>query len=77
MKIPDYITIMDCKYLKPFDWSKHVLPAGTFVKPLEPTYLPAHIKAGIDYETFRPETEIFVYCSVGIIVIPKHAIRSV
>lgn len=53
-----------------------IIAAGTFVKPIETVYLPDHIKEEASYRWFQKSTEQFVYCSYGILVIPKHIIRE-
>lgn len=57
--------------------SHKVLPANSHVKPIEPNWLPAHLKNTSDYKFFRPEKEVFVYCHFGIVVIPLSNMRRV
>ncbi len=76
VKTANYVTIAPAQFIQD-DWSKKELPAGTFVKPIHPVYLPAHIKSTLVYEWFNPVHEVFVYCSYGIIVIDKKNMREV
>lgn len=50
-----------------------VLEAGTFVRPIEAKYLPAHI----EIKFFNPDTETFAFTSHGIVKLPWSAIRKV
>lgn len=77
LKTTDYVLSVNVSVLKNERWDKLVIPAGTFVKPIETTYLPAHIKKGDLFKLFMPATEIYVYCSYGMFPVPKDAIRSV
>lgn len=58
-------------------WNEVVLPVGSFVKPLELTYLPQHIKDGNDYRWYTPSKEVFVYCHYGIVLLPRDLIRRI
>lgn len=53
------------------------LPRGTFVRPIEKQYVPKHILDDPRYKYFTPETEMFIYCYFGIIVIRKELVRRV
>lgn len=54
-----------------------ILPANSFIKLIEPIWLPTHIKESTDFRWFKPEREVFVYCHFGIIIIPLSNIRRV
>lgn len=75
IKTANYTIIEEHRILTP-DWKEKIIPAGTFVKPIHIYYLPDHIKKTNDYKYFVSATEQFVYCSYGIIVVPKHIIRE-
>lgn len=77
VKTPNYVTNEDCEYSVDKGWSKKVLEKNTFVKPIEEPYLPAHLKDSIDYKFWNREKETYVYCSKGIILIPRKVIREV
>lgn len=53
------------------------LPANAFIKPIEDVYLPAHIKNSESYKFYNPTTEVYVYCSFGIVLLSKQIIRKV
>lgn len=71
--VPDYITTED---IKVGDWAhSSVLPSGTFVKPIEAHNLPRHIKTSDAFKYFKPLTQVYVYCSYGILCIERESIR--
>lgn len=73
---PNYITMREYNVAKN-SWDVKTLPVGTFVRPIDPVYLPAHIKETTDYKWLNPKTEVFVYCSHGIVLLPLSLIRRV
>jgi hypothetical protein len=77
MKLQDYCTKEEYQYYRSGGLEPIVLPAGTFVKILEPIYLPRHIKESDDYKYYKPETQSWVYCHFGIIVLPDKIIRKI
>lgn len=76
MKIPTYITTEEHRIYMGISDAK-VLVAGAFVKPIGLQYLPAHIKDTTDYRFFDPKTDVFVYCSFGIIKLPQAIVREI
>lgn len=79
MRVDDYMTSEDCYIIKPDATTIDqmiTLPAGTFVKPIEPYYLPDHIKNSDDYASFSPKTQVYVYCHYGIVAIPRRVLRK-
>ncbi len=75
-KTPDYITTEDFRFTR--DWHNELtIPKGCFVRPIETYYLPKHIKDDSWYKWFDPDKEIHVYCSFGIVCIPKKIVRRV
>lgn len=51
-----------------------IIPAGAFVRPIEPCYVPKHIVER--WKSFDPKTDFYVYCSHGLIVVPKKLVRE-
>jgi hypothetical protein len=56
-----------------------VLPANSFVRPIEYTYVPKYLKEIEDmpYQRFNPQTEVFCYTHWGIVVLPLKLLRRV
>lgn len=77
MKTPDYVTSEDYKFIYNELWDKKVLPARTFVRPIELKYVPQHIKDSFFHKFFDSKTEVYVYCSYGMIAIPIKLLRQV
>lgn len=50
------------------------LPQGTFVRPIELTYVPKHITEG--NKIFSKDTEVYCYTRYGILAIPRKIIRE-
>lgn len=53
------------------------LKAGSFVVPIDPYWLPAHIKNDSKHRFFDPSKEAYCYTAYGIVIIPKQFIRDV
>lgn len=54
--------------------SRVVLAPGTFVRPINSSYVPAHIKNSIFW--FDPNRDEYCYTPKGILIIPKSSIRK-
>ncbi len=52
-----------------------VIPAGTFVKPIEFHYLPVHVKD--NHKSINKLTEVICYTRYGMIRIDRSKIRRV
>lgn len=52
-----------------------IIPAGTFVRPIEYCYVPKHVKDDPRWRHFDQKTEIFCYCSYGMVPILREKIR--
>ncbi len=52
------------------------LPAGTFVRPIHIDYVPKHVINDKRWEYFNPNTDVFAYTSIGIVMIPKNIMRE-
>jgi len=78
MKITDYKTKEECNCWTTSDpMTRQTLPAGIFVKPLDVYYLPQHIKESLAYKWYDSTKDVFVYCSVGIVVLAQKNICAV
>jgi hypothetical protein len=77
MKVQEFCLSENFSYVEPGTWDTNVIPQGTFVKPLNIYYVPKHIKDDPIHLFFDPTNEVFVYCSYGIIPIPKKYIREI
>ena len=74
MKTPNYV--LDEDFSIPYGHHDvKVLPAGTFVRPIETCYVPKHIKD--ENKWFNEKTDCYCYTRIGIIVIPKKYVRKV
>lgn len=72
-KTPDYILIEDYTcYMGPGD--PIILKAGSFARPLEPNWVPEHVKTG--YRSASP-SQVHCYTHYGIIPVPKKLLRKV
>lgn len=55
-------------------WGSKVLPVGSFIRPLQLTYVPQHI---IDkFPGFDKERQVFAYTKYGIVPVPKSIVRE-
>ncbi len=54
-----------------------VLPAGSFVKPIETRYLPPHVLKDPKNKYFTEKTEVICYTRLGMVAIPRNIIREV
>lgn len=72
---PNYVLTEDFTVYAKFS-SNTILPAGTFVRPIEVTWLPKHILELSEHLWFNPQKEIYVYTSAGIIIVPKDIVRK-
>lgn len=52
------------------------LPAGSYVRPIELSYVPPHVKEDSRWKYFNKELEVFAYTKFGIIPIPKYILRD-
>lgn len=74
---PNYLTTEECSFvLNDNIWEKKILPAGTFVRPIDVRWLPNHIKESSSFRWMNDATEVFVYCKFGIILIPIKIVRK-
>jgi len=76
MRIQEYITKEDHQ-ISYGSYDKKLLPMGSFVKPIYEYYLPRHIKESDDFKQLNRDTQVYVYCRFGIVIIPKSIIREI
>ena len=79
MKTPNYILKEELKYPSERGAMHDLktLPAGSFVRPIQPQYIPKHVLEDERWRWFTPSTDTFAYTSQGIVMIPKNIIREV
>ncbi len=53
-----------------------VLPAGSFVRPLELCYVPKHVLEDPQWRYFDKEIEVFVFTKFGIVAVPKRLVKE-
>lgn len=77
MKTPNYVLLENHSYQDPSSaWhDPKIIPAGTFVKPIDIMYVPLHVKERWKY--FKPGIEVFVYSSHGMFPVLKRIVREV
>ena len=51
------------------------LPQNAYVCPIDPYYLPRHLKESSEYAFFNAETHVYCYTRYGLIPIPKNIVR--
>lgn len=76
MRIPEYLTTEDIT-IRLGSNQTQVLPANSFVKPIDFGYLPKHIKESESGRYFNKFTQVFCYTHFGITVIDRNKIREV
>ena len=76
MKTPDYVLSEDFKKLDA-NWEAKIIPAGTFVRPIDERYVPDHVKKDRLNMLMRTEHDVYCYTPMGIILIPFAIIRRV
>lgn len=75
MKVPEYVLSEDHRIVMPIGHEDITIPAGTFVKPIDKYYVPAHIRNERPGIYIAP-WEVFCYSRYGIYPIPKSKIRE-
>lgn len=74
MSTPDYVLIQDYT-VNPYVPDSTLVPAGTFLRPLDLYYVPKHIRDAS--RGFNKDKEVYCYCSYGILPFPKGLLRRV
>lgn len=54
-----------------------IFPEGTFVRPIEVTYLPSHITEDKEFKDFDPDKEVYCYTPKGIKRLLKDCVRKI
>jgi len=74
MKTPDYILVAEYSYVN--DNLDHlILPGGSFVRPIQESYVPKHVKDRKINAWFNSAIEVYCYTRQGIISIPWDCLR--
>jgi hypothetical protein len=76
MKLQEYVTDKEFT-IDQGRFKGQVLPAHSFVKPIEDRWVPAEVKKSIIRYNWAQNPEIYVYCFYGIISIPKKLVREI
>lgn len=76
MKTPDYV-LMQAYEIQLSGIDTLVLPAGSFVRPIDPYYLPKDIKSKYPCRWYDPKTDFMCYTHYGLLPIAKTAITQV
>ena len=75
IKTPNY-ALTEAHYIPMGSLDAKTLPAGSFVRPIETRYVPAHVLESKLGKTFDEKLEIMCYTRFGIVPIPKNIIRE-
>lgn len=75
MRTPNYVINCDMTISTDMIGIQKVLPAGSFVRPIERTYVPKHVL--VKYKDSSSEYYEFCYCYYGIIPVPKSYLRQI
>lgn len=77
VKTANYVTSEDHKV----GWTMDAItiPKGTFVKPIDVVYIPAHLKEGNEWATYKDKLEYYTYAysSYGIHIYPRRIIVEI
>jgi hypothetical protein len=75
-RTPDYLTTQDIELTA--DWTdKLIIPAGSFVQPMDYGYVPKHCRDSKFNRGYDKNIHWFCYTRFGIFVLPKAMIRAV
>jgi hypothetical protein len=77
MATPDYVLVEDHTYYPSGIHDPITITKGTFVRPIEFCYVPAHITKDVSRGFFNKENNVYCYWSKGIAIIPKTKIRRI
>lgn len=55
--------------------SNKVLPAGSYVCPININYVPRHIKNDDKYRFYKDDKEVFCYTKLGFVLISRDKLR--
>lgn len=76
-RTPNYRINEDFSFYTPgsFGDSK-MLPEGSYVRPIELSYVPKHVLEDKRWALFNKDKDMFVYCKLGIVCVPKRIVRD-
>lgn len=75
MATPDYVLMEAYSFYLWSNTESKTLEVGSFVRPVDPSYLPAHVMKDDRFKNFDPNTQVFCYCRYGLVPIPKKIVR--
>ncbi len=75
-RAPTYSLISEVQCPSPSGNGANVLESGTFIRPIDISYVPKHITSKNEYRFFDGRTEIYCYTRYGIIPIKRSNIRE-
>lgn len=76
VKVQQYRTTEEVNVVSLSENKTITLPFGCFVKPINPDYLPRHIKEAKEYDYCIQNGWLICYCYYGIVAIPKIVIEE-
>lgn len=74
VKVQDYVVYEEHKIMITFH-DVITLPPMTFVKPVELCYVPKHVQERWK-DKFDPKKDVFCYCRLGFLPIPRSVIKE-
>lgn len=75
MRLPEYK--LNTEVTVGYGAHSPTLPVGAFVCPIDPYWLPVHIKTAKEYLFFNPKHNVYCYTRYGIVMLDKKAIDKV
>ena len=54
-----------------------VLKEGTFARPISLEYVPDYIKEKPEHKFFKPDTEVYAYTPIGIVIVPIRKLSKI
>jgi hypothetical protein len=76
-RTPNYRTTDDYSFYTGSNWGdSKMLPAGSYVRPIELGYVPKHVLEDKRWSLFDKSKDVFVYSKLGIVMIPLRILRD-
>lgn len=79
-RVPNYILVESMQIIPSNGGSHHdarTLPKGSFVRPIDLSYVPKHVLEQNEHRVFDPNSHAYCYTRFGIVIIPKAYYREV
>lgn len=77
MGTPDYVLTEQVSFQINKAQDPFILPQGSFVRPINDRYIPAHIKNDPVYRSLDKKLYVFCFTRYGLIPIEKKLVRKV